>query len=172
MMKNGLYILLALSLASCTKTTPTQKSLEERLHGNWYGVEITNHLIAQGLWDTLHPHSISHLTATFDTLNGTFVVDSSGVVLDSAQMTVGADSSITILGAVNAVDWSFDRTLINAFGQPILQQLESSFTGNQKSKIIYISDSELHMYFEKVIPVSYQGFQANMELRHTEYWTR
>ena len=100
--------------------------MEELLHGDWYGIEVTNHLIAQGLWDTLHPHSITDLIGSFDTLNGTFVVDSLGKRLDSADLVIDSDSIITITGAVNAVDWSFDRQLINDVGQPVLQQLEAN----------------------------------------------
>ena len=75
--------------------------MEELLHGDWYGIEVTNHLIAQGLWDTLH-HSITDLIGSFDTLNGTFVVDSLGKRLDSADLVID-NSIITISGAVNAV---------------------------------------------------------------------
>ena len=73
---------------------------------------------------------------------------------------------------VNAIDWSFDRKLINAFGQPILQQLEASFNGNQKFRILKLTEDELVLYFDEVIPVSYMGFTADMELRHTEYWEK
>ena len=101
--------------------------MEELLHGDWYGVEITNHLIAPGLWTLLHPHGTRDIIATFDTLNGTFVVDSAGIIVDSASLVIDSDSVITVMGADNAVDWSFDRTLINGFGQPVLQQLEAQF---------------------------------------------
>ena len=142
-----------LALMACKKPENVQR-MEELLHGDWHGVEITNHLIAQGLWDTLHPHSTTDLIATFDTLNGTFVVDSLGRTADSASLVIDSDSVITVIGAVNAIDWSFDRQLINDFGQPVLEQ------------------DELILYFDEVIPVSIGGFTADMELRHTEYWQK
>ena len=166
-----LLLLSALALLACQKPQNVQR-MEELLHGDWYGVEVTNHLIAQGLWDTLHPHSITDVIATFDTLNGTFVVDSAGTMADSASLVIDSDSVITVLGATNAIDWSFDRQLINNFGQPVLQQLEAQFTGNQKFKILRITEDELILYFDEVVPVSFQGFTADMELRHTEYWQR
>ena len=135
-------------------------------------MEITNHLIAQGLWDTLHPHSTTDLIATFDTLNNTFVVDSLGATMDSAQLVIDGDSVITVIGAVNAIDLSFDRQLINDFGQPVLDQLEASFNGNQKFKILRLTEDELVLYFDEVIPVSIQGFTADMELRHMQYWQK
>lgn len=171
MKKLVLLILPFLALISCRKPENVQR-MEELLHGDWHGVEITNHLIAQGLWDTLHPHSITDVIASFDTLNGTFIVDSAGTIVDSASLVIDSDSVINVLGAVNAIDWSFDRTLINGFGQPVLQQLEAQFTGNQKFKILRITDDELILYFDEVVPVSIQGFTADMELRHTEYWQK
>ena len=171
-MKRILLSLLAgATLLSCDTTTPEPRTLE-KLHGDWYGVEITNHLIAQGLWDTLHPHSITDLIGTFDTLIGTFVVDSLGETLDSADLVIDSDSVITVNGAVNAIDWSFDRQLINDFGQPVLQQLEANWNGNQKFKILRITEDELWLYFDDVIPVTIAGFTADMELRHTQYWQR
>ena len=164
-------ILCTLVLLSCTKPENVQR-MEVLLHGDWYGVEITNHLIAQGLWDTLHPHSTTDLIATFDTLNNTFVVDSLGATMDSAQLVIDGDSVITVIGAVNAIDWSFDRQLINDFGQPVLDQLEASFNGNQKFKILRLTEDELVLYFDEVIPVSIQGFTADMELRHMQYWQK
>ena len=164
-------ILCSLVLLSCTKPENVQR-MEVLLHGDWYGVEITNHLIAQGLWDTLHPHSTTDLIATFDTLNNTFVVDSLGATMDSAQLVIDVDSVITVIGAVNAIDWSFDRQLINDFGQPVLDQLEASFNGNQKFKILRLTEDELVLYFDEVIPVSIQGFTADMELRHMQYWQK
>ena len=164
-------LLSALVLLSCTKPENVQR-MEELLHGDWYGVEITNHLIAQGLWDTLHPHSTTDLIATFDTLNNTFVVDSLGRTADSATLVIDGDSVITVIGADNAIDWSFDRQLINDFGQPVLDQLEASFNGNQKFKILRLNETELVLYFEEVIPVSIQGFTADMELRHMQYWQK
>jgi len=164
-------ILCSLVLLSCTKPENVQR-MEVLLHGDWYGVEITNHLIAQGLWDTLHPHSTTDLIATFDTLNNTFVVDSLGATMDSAQKVIDGDSVITVIGAVNAIDWSFDRQLINDFGQPVLDQLEASFNGNQKFKILRLTEDELVLYFDEVIPVSIQGFTADMELRHMQYWQK
>jgi hypothetical protein len=169
-MKKLLFLSL-LALIACKKPENVQR-MEELLHGDWHGVEITNHLIAQGLWDTLHPHSITDLIATFDTLNGTFVVDSLGRTADSASLIIDSDSVITVIGAENAIDWSFDRQLINDFGQPVLEQLEAQFTGNQKFKILTITEDELVLYFDEVIPVSIAGFTADMELRHTEYWQK
>ena len=164
-------LLSALVLLSCTKPENVQR-MEELLHGDWYGVEITNHLIAQGLWDTLHPHSTTDLIATFDTLNNTSVVDSLGRTADSATLVIDGDSVITVIGADNAIDWSFDRQLINDFGQPVLDQLEASFNGNQKFKILRLNETELVLYFDEVIPVSIQGFTADMELRHMQYWQK
>ena len=107
-------LLIAIALTgSCKQEPENVQRMEELLHGDWYGVEVTNHLIAQGLWDTLHPHSITDLIGTFDTLIGTFVVDSLGETLDSADLVIDSDSVITVNGAVNAIDWSFDRQLIN-----------------------------------------------------------
>jgi len=169
-MKKLLFLSL-LALMACKKPENVQR-MEELLHGDWHGVEITNHLIAQGLWDTLHPHSITDLIATFDTLNGTFVVDSLGRTADSASLIIDSDSVITVIGAVNAIDWSFDRQLINDFGQPVLEQLEAQFTGNQKFKILRLTEDELVLYFDEVIPVSIAGFTADMELRHMQYWQK
>jgi len=166
-----LLLFTSLVLLSCTKPANVQR-MEELLHGDWYGLEITNHLIAQGLWDTLHPHSTTDLIATFDTLNNTFVVDSLGRTADSANLVIDGDSVITVIGADNAIDWSFDRQLINDFGQPVLDQLEGSFNGNQKFKILRLTQDELVLYFDEVIPVSIQGFTADMELRHTQYWQK
>ena len=170
-MKKIVTLFCLFTLLGCEKE-PNVSNMEELIHGDWYGVEITNHLIAQGLWDTLHPHSITNLVSTFDTLNSTFVVDSLGETIDSASLTINSDSVVTVVGAVNAIDWSFDRTMINDLGQPVLEQLESSFTGNQRFRILSLSDEELVLYFDQVIPVSISGFTANMELRHTEYWRR
>ena len=169
-MKKFLFLSL-LALMACKKPENVQR-MEELLHGDWHGVEITNHLIAQGLWDTLHPHSTTDLIATFDTLNGTFVVDSLGRTADSASLIIDSDSVITVIGAVNAIDWSFDRQLINDFGQPVLEQLEAQFTGNQKFKILRLTEDELVLYFDEVIPVSIAGFTADMELRHMQYWQK
>ena len=98
-------LLIAIALTGCCKQPENVQRMEELLHGDWYGVEVTNHLIAQGLWDTLHPHSITDLIGTFDTLIGTFVVDSLGETLDSADLVIDSDSVITVNGAVNAIDW-------------------------------------------------------------------
>lgn len=166
-----LLLFASLVLLSCTKPANVQR-MEELLHGDWHGVEITNHLIAQGLWDTVHPHSTTDLIATFDTLNNTFVVDSLGRMADSANLVIDGDSVITVIGADNAIDWSFDRQLINDFGQPVLDQLEASFNGNQNFKILRLTQDELVLYFDEVIPVSIQGFTADMELRHTQYWQK
>ncbi|MDB2435678.1 hypothetical protein N9W65_01730 [Schleiferiaceae bacterium] len=108
----------------------------------------------------------------FDTLNNTFVVDSLGRTADSATLVIDGDSVITVIGAVNAIDWSFDRQLINDFGQPVLDQLEASFNGNQKFKILRLTEDELVLYFDEVIPVSIGTFTADMELRHTEFWQK
>ena len=166
-----LLLFASLVLLSCTKPANVQR-MEELLHGDWHGVEITNHLIAQGLWDTVHPHSTTDLIATFDTLNNTFVVDSLGRTADSANLVIDGDSVITVIGADNAIDWSFDRQLINDFGQPVLDQLEASFNGNQNFKILRLTQDELVLYFDEVIPVSIQSFTADMELRHTQYWQK
>jgi len=169
-MKN-VFLFAALVLLGCKKP-PHVERMEVLLHGDWRGVEITNHLIAQGLWDTLHPHSTHDLVASFDTLNNTFIVDSLGRTADSASLVINSDSVITVVGADNAIDWSFDRTLINNFGQPVLEQLEAGFNGNQKFKILSITENELILYFDEVIPVSFAGFTADMELRHTQYWVK
>lgn len=171
MKKLILLALGAFALVQCTDDMPEQ-SLESRIGWDWTGVRIENHLIAQGLWDTLHPHSTTYLTMSIDTLNKTFIIDSSGVVLDSATFTIGSDSTITVVGAYNASRWSIDKQMISAFGQPLLAELEDNFTGNQQSKILYVDENELQLYFEKLLPVNYQGFQATMKLKHTEYWTR
>ena len=100
---NKLLFLSLLALMVCKKPQIVQR-MEELLHGDWHGVKITNHLIAQGLWDTLHPHSTTDLLSSFDTLNGTFIVDSLGKTLDSASLVIDSDSIITVIGADNAVD--------------------------------------------------------------------
>jgi len=164
-----LFFFSALLLLGCKKPDNVQR-MEVLLHGDWHGVEITNHLIAPGLFDTLHPHNTSDLISSFDTLNGTFIVDSLGKTLDSASLTIDSDSVITVIGADNAVDWSFDRKLIIDIGLPILADLESKFTGNQKFKILEINEEELILYFDEIVPISYQGFTADIELRHTQYW--
>ena len=167
-MKKLLFLSL-LALMACRKPENVQR-MEELLHGDWHGVEITNQLIAPGLFDTLHPHSTSDLISSFDTLNGTFIVDSLGKTLDSASLVIDSDSVITVIGADNAVDWSFDRKMIIDIGLPILADLESQFTGNQKFKILKITDDELILYFDEVVPISYQGFTADIEMKHTQYW--
>lgn len=164
-----LFFFSALLLLGCKKPDNVQR-MEVLLHGDWHGVEITNHLIAPGLFDTLHPHNTSDLISSFDTLNGTFIVDSLGKNLDSASLTIDSDSVITVIGADNAVDWSFDRKLIIDIGLPILADLESKFTGNQKFKLLKINEEELILYFDEIVPISYQGFTADIELRHTQYW--
>jgi len=163
------FFLSLLALMACKKPENVQR-MEELLHGDWHGVEITNQLIAPGLFDTLHPHSTSDLISSFDTLNGTFIVDSLGKTLDSASLVIDSDSVITVIGADNAVDWSFDRKMIIDIGLPILADLESQFTGNQKFKILKITDDELILYFDEVVPISYQGFTADIEMKHTQYW--
>lgn len=164
-------ILCSLVLLSCIKPENVQR-MEVLLHGDWYGVEITNHLIAPGLFDTLHPHSTTDLISSFDTLKGTFIVDSLGKRLDSASLSIDSDSVITVIGADNAVDWSFDRKMIIDIGLPILSELESQFTGNQKFKILKITENELVLYFDEIVPVSYQSFTADIEMRHTQYWQK
>jgi hypothetical protein len=42
----------------------------------------------------------------------------------------------------------------------------------QNFKILSITEDELVLYFDEVIPVSIQGFTADMELRHTQYWQK
>jgi len=54
----------------------------------------------------------------------------------------------------------------------VLQQLEANWNGNQKFKILRITEDELWLYFDDVIPVTIAGFTADMELRHTQYWQR
>jgi len=60
--------------------------------------------------------------------------------------------------------------MIIDIGLPILADLESQFTGNQKFKILKITDDELILYFDEVVPISYQGFTADIEMKHTQYW--
>jgi len=56
--------------------------------------------------------------------------------------------------------------------KPVLDQLEASFNGNQKFKILRLTEDELVLYFDEVIPVSIGTFTADMELRHTEFWQK
>ena len=121
---------LAFALSNCD-TTPRDASTLEKLHGDWYGVEITNYLINQGVWDTLHPHPTTMMTLTLDTGNSTVVIDSAGTVLDTAQLTINNDSSITINSNASNLGWAFDASLINAVGQPVLDSLSQLFTGEQ-----------------------------------------
>ena len=99
-------------------------------------------------------------------------MDSLGKRLDSASLSIDTDSVITVIGADNAVDWSFDRKMIIDIGLPILSELESQFTGNQKFKILKITENELVLYFDEIVPVSYQSFTADIEMRHTQYWQK
>lgn len=39
-------------------------------------------------------------------------------------------------------------------------------------KILRLTEGEFTLYFDEVIPISYAGFTADMELRHTEYWQK
>jgi hypothetical protein len=133
---------------------------------------ITDHLDLTSNTSLSRLNIEQDLIATFDTLNNTFVVDSLGRTADSATLVIDGDSVITVIGATNAIDWSFDRQLINDFGQPVLDQLEASFNGNQKFKILRLNATELVLYFDEVIPVSIQGFTADMELRHMQYWQK
>ena len=162
---------LAFSLSNCD-TTPRDSSTLEKLHGNWYGVEITNYLINQGVWDTLHPHSTTMMTLTLDTGNSTVVIDSAGTVLDTAQLTINNDSSITINSNASNLGWAFDASLINAVGQPVLDSLSQLFTGEQTFKVLELTKDEAIFYFDTVIPIQVGSFSANMELRHTEYWQK
>ena len=105
---------------------------------------------------TLHNCTILCITRICDRqlkhrlrLSNTFVVDSLGRTADSASLVIDSDSVITVVGADNAIDWSFDRQLINDFGQPVLDQLEASFNGNQKFKILSITEDELVLYLMK-----------------------
>ena len=166
-----LLSVLAFALANCD-TTPRDASTLEKLHGNWYGVEITNYLINQGVWDTLHPHPTTMMTLTLDTGNSTVVIDSAGTVLDTAQLTINNDSSITINSNASNLGWAFDASLINAVGQPVLDSLSQLFTGEQTFKVLELTKDEAIFYFDTVIPIQVGSFSANMELRHTEYWQK
>jgi len=171
-MKRILLSLLAgATLLSCDTTTPEPGTLE-KLQGDWYGVEITNHLIAQGLWDTLHPHSTTMMTLSLDTLSSTAIVDSAGTVLDTASLVVNNDSSITVTSNASNLSWAFDADLINAFGQPVLDSLKVLFTGEQRFQVHLLTEDEAIFYFDTIIPIQFGTFSANMELRHTEYWQK
>ena len=163
---------LSIALTACETTNQAPKGTNEKLQGNWYGVEISNQLIAQGLWDTLHYHNTSMMTLNLDTADGSIVVDSAGTVLDTAMLVVNNDSSLTITGNTSNLGWAFDSDLINAFGQPVLDSLRTLFTGEQTFKVLTLTEDEAVFYFDTVIPVNYGSFQANMELRHTEYWQK
>ena len=118
---------LTLGLFSCDTNTPEPGTLE-KLQGDWYGVEITNHLIAQGLWDTIHPQSTTMMTLGIDTLTSTAIVDSAGTTLDTAALVVNNDS-VTVTGNTSNLGWAFDADLISAFGQPVLDSLRVLFNG-------------------------------------------
>jgi hypothetical protein len=160
------------ALLSCDTGTAPPPGTYAKLHGTWYGVEITNHLIAQGQWDTLHPHSTTYMTLSLDTLNGTVLVDSAGTVLDTASLVVNSDSTITVTGNRSNLGWAFDADLINNLGQPVLDSLRILFTGEQKFHVMLPTEDEAIFFFDTVVPVQYGNFSANMELRHTEYWQR
>ena len=162
---------LAFAFSNCD-TTPRDASTLEKLHGNWYGVEITNYLINQGVWDTLHPRPTAMMTLTLDTGNSTVIIDSAGTVLDTAQLTINNDSSITINSNASNLGWAFDASLINAVGQPVLDSLSQLFTGEQTFKVLELTKDEAIFYFDTVIPIQIGSFSANMELRHTEYWQK
>lgn len=167
-------IILAIAFAACTgcDTTPRDSSALEKLHGNWYGIEITNHLINQGVWDTLNTQSISMMTLTLDTANATVIIDSSGVILDTAQLTINNDSSITINSNASNLGWAFDSDLIGPVGQPILDSLRQLFTGEQTFQVLQLTQDEAVFYFDTVIPIQFGSFYASMELRHTQYWQK
>ena len=42
----------------------------------------------------------------------------------------------------------------------------------KNSKFFRLTEDELVLYFDEVIPVSIQGFTADMELRHMQYWQK
>ena len=166
-----LLFTLCSALMSCDTTNQSASTLE-KLHGNWYGVEVTNYLINQGTWDTLHPHSITMMTLTLDTADGSMIVDSAGTVLDTASIVVNSDSSVTITSNVSNLGWAFESSLINTGGQPILDSLSVLFTGEQNFKVLQLTQDEAVFYFDTVIPIQYGTFTANMELRHTQYWQK
>ena len=142
-MKKLLFALaITASLASCDTNTAEPGTLE-KLQGDWYGVEITNHLIAQGLWDTIHPQSITMMTLGIDTLTSTAIVDSAGITLDTAALVVNNDSSITVTGNTSNLGWAFDADLISAFGQPVLDSLRVLFTGEQRFHVHMLTEDEL-----------------------------
>lgn len=171
-MKKLLFALaLTVGLTSCDTNTPEPGTLE-KLQGDWYGVEITNHLIAQGLWDTIHPQSITMMTLGIDTLTSTAIVDSAGTTLDTAALVVNNDSSITVTGNTSNMGWAFDADLISAFGQPVLDSLRVLFTGEQRFHVHMLTEDEAIFYFDTIIPIQFGTFNANMELRHTEYWQK
>ena len=58
-----------------------------------------------------------------------------------------------MLGADNAVGRSFDRKMIIDIGLSILADLEAQFTGNQKFEILNITEDELILYFDEVVPI-------------------
>jgi len=161
-----------IALTACDTNNQAPAGTNEKLQGNWYGVEISNQLVAQGLWDTLHYHNTSMMTLSLDTADGSIVVDSAGTVLDTAMLVVNNDSSLTITGNTSNLGWAFDADLINAFGQPVLDSLRTLFTGEQNFKVLTLTEDDAVFYFDTIIPVNYGTFQANMELRHTEYWQK
>ena len=112
------------------------------------------------------------MTLALDTGNSTVVIDSAGTVLDTAQLTINNDSSITINSNASNLGWAFDASLINAVGQPVLDSLSQLFTGEQTFKVLELTKDEAVFYFDTVIPIQVGSFSANMELRHTEYWQK
>jgi hypothetical protein len=54
----------------------------------------------------------------------------------------------------------------------VLDSLRSLFSGAQTFHVLQLTEDEATFYFDTIIPIEYQGFQATMELRHTEYWQK
>jgi len=99
-----LFFALCSALIACDTNNPSATTLE-KLHGNWYGVEVTNYFINQGTWDMLHPHSITMMALTLDTADGSMIVDSAGTILDTASIVV--NSSLTITSNLSSLSWAF-----------------------------------------------------------------
>lgn len=173
-MKTSLLTLFSalILLTACDPTNPAPPGTLEKLHGTWYGVEISNHLIAQGQWDTLHYHNTTMMTLQLDTADGTVIIDSAGITLDTAQVIVNNDSTLTFISDKSNLSWAFDASLINTFGQPILDSLKQYFNGTQTFHVLNLTETEAVFYMDTVIPIQYMGFQANMELKHTQYWQK
>ena len=137
---------------------PPEPGTLEKLQGDWYGVEITNHLIAQGLWDTIHPQSITMMTLGIDTLTSTAIVDSAGTTLDTAALVVDNDSSITVTGNTSNLGWAFDADLISAFGQPVLDSLRVLFRGEKGFLFLILLEEEASFYFDTIFPFPFEMF--------------